>query len=339
MRISGQQTRDQRKISGNRYQCLQFLAVRPFRFAVQCAQASSGRAWRAQARKIEGLGYSTVYCPDHFDEQWAPTVAMTVAAEATSQLNVGALVYDVDYRHPVVLAKEMATLDLISEGRLEVGLGAGWMRQDYEAAGLTMDRAGVRIARLGEAIEVCRGLWGGAPFDHSGHHYQVRNLAGTPLPFRVGGPPIVVGGGGPKVLALAARQADIVGLNASLHEGTMGPGMARSALGPRFAERRQWVEQEAGPDRFTRLELQLHTFLVQVTATVAQADELFEVMAGGFGLTAAEARTVPLVLAGPVEAICEQLLHHREAYATSYIVIHEGEVDAFAPVLERLVGT
>ncbi|MFN0027396.1 MAG: TIGR03621 family F420-dependent LLM class oxidoreductase [Acidimicrobiales bacterium] len=312
--------------------------MRPFRFAVQCQRATDVRQWRAQVRKIEGLGFSTAYCPDHLDDQWAPIVAMTVGAEATSTLLVGSLVFDVDYRHPVMLAKEMATLDLISEGRLEVGLGAGWLREDYHAAGLTFDPAEVRIERLAETIDVCRGLWGPDPLSFDGAHYHVHCLVGTPRPHRHGGPPILVGGGGPKVLALAAQQADIVGLNASLHEGRLGPGVAQSALGFRFEQRRRWVQEAAG-ERFNQLELQLHTFLVQVTSTAAQAEELFEALAGGFGLTPQQARTVPMVLAGTVEGICEQLLHHREHYATSYIVIHEGEIDAFAPVVARLAGT
>ncbi len=312
--------------------------MRPFRFAVQCQRAVNGHQWRDRVRKIEDLGFSTAYCPDHLDDQWAPIVAMTVGAEATSHLRVGSLVFDVDYRHPVMLAKEMATLDLVSEGRLEVGLGAGWLREDYAAAGLSFDPAGVRIERLAETIQVCRGLWGPDPLCFNGVHYQVQGLIGTPRPQRDGGPPIVVGGGGPKVLALAARQADIVGLNASLHEGRMGPGVAQSALGVRFEQRRHWVQEAAG-ERFAQLELQLHTFMVQVTSTSAQAGELFEALAGGFGLTPEQARTVPMVLAGTVAGICEQLHHHRETYGTSYVVIHEGEIDAFAPVLARLSGT
>jgi probable F420-dependent oxidoreductase len=311
----------------------------PFRFAVQCVRAGSGRQWRDRARRIEDLGYSTAYCPDHLDDQWAPTVAMTIAAEATTSLRVGALVYAVDYRHPAVLAKEMATLDLASEGRLECGLGAGWLREDYEHAGIGFDPPGVRIARLAEAIDVCRGLWSGRPFDHDGVHYRIRAMTGTPTPHRPGGPLLVVGGGGPKVLALAARTADIVGLNASLHEGTVGPETARSALAERFDDRRRWIEEAAGPERFARLELQLNTFVVQVTATAAEADHLFDAMAGGFGLSPAEAREVPLVLAGTVEQVCDQLLQRRARFGVSYVVIHEGEIDAFAPVVARLAGT
>ena len=313
--------------------------VRPFRFAVQCATAGSGRAWRDRARRLEGLGYATMYCPDHLGEQWAPTVAMTIAAEATTTLRVGALVLDVDYRHPAVLAKEAATLDLASEGRLEFGIGAGWLRSDYEQAGLAYDPPGVRIGRLSEAIDVCRGAWSGEPFDHAGEHYRISGLTGAPRPHRPGGPPVLAGGGGPKVLALAARKADLVGLNASLHEGFVGAGVASSARAERFDERRRWVQEAAGPHRFAELELQINTFMVVVTATAAEADALFESLAGGFGLTPDEARDVPLVLAGTVEQLCEQLLARRERYGVSYVVVPDGEADAFAPVVARLAGT
>lgn len=309
--------------------------MHPFRFAVQCHTATTGAEWRERAKRIEGLGYATAYVPDHFGDQWAPTVAMTIAAEATTSLRVGALVYDVDYRHPLVLAKEMATLDLASDGRVEFGIGAGWMETDYTMAGIRYDPPAVRIARLAEAVTICKGLWSGRSFSFSGEHFAVADAVGTPHPCRAGGPPVVIGGGGPKVLRLAAQHADIVGLNASLHEGTVGPGAARSALGERFAERRRWVEEAAGPERFRKLELQLNAFLVQVTDDPAS---LYELMAGGFGLTPEEARTVPLVLAGPVSSLIDQIESHRANYGLSYFVIPETELDAFAPVVARLAN-
>jgi probable F420-dependent oxidoreductase len=312
---------------------------RPFRFAAQCIGARTVRDWRERARLVENLGYSTAYCPDHFGDQWAPTIAMTVAAEATTTLTVGAMVFAADYRHPAVLAKEMATLDLVSEGRLEVGLGAGWMLTDYQRSGIALDPPGRRIERLAEAVAVCRGLWSDGPFDFQGRHYRIAELAGTPAPHRPGGPPIVIGGGGRRVLTLAARQADIVGLNASLHDGALGAGVAQSARAERFDERRRWVEEACGAQRFAELELQLNTFLVRVTATSAEAGHLFDTLAGGFGLTPDQARDTPMVLVGTVEDICDQLVARRERYATSYIVVHEHELEAFAPVVARLAGT
>ncbi|HCB34004.1 MAG TPA: LLM class F420-dependent oxidoreductase [Acidimicrobiaceae bacterium] len=286
-------------------------------------------------RRIEGHGYSTVFCPDHLNEQFAPTVAITVAAEATTTLKVGAFVYCVDYRHPMVLAKEFATLDLLTEGRAEFGMGAGWMRSDYDASGIAYDRPGVRIARLAEAVQIVRGLWSGRPFDFDGEHYSITGAVGSPTPHTPGGPPVIIGGGGKVVLSVAARHADIVGFNPSLHEGVVGQGAARSAVASEFAKRRQWVADAAG-DRFDQIELQLNTFMAVVTD---DRDSLFEQLASGFGLTPAEAAESPIVLAGTTAQICEQLQHHREVYGTSYIVVHEPEVDAFAPVVAQLAGT
>ncbi|MBV25732.1 MAG: luciferase [Gemmatimonadetes bacterium] len=311
--------------------------MHPFRFGVQFSKSASGDDYRDTVRRIEDLGYSTVFCPDHFDDQWAPTVALTVAAEATTELRVATLVYDVDYRHPVVLAKEIATLDLVSNGRVEFGIGAGWMSDDYDMAGIPFDKAGIRIDRMVEAIDVVRGLWSGQPLNFQGEHYVVRDMTGAPSPCRPGGPPIIVGGGGKRVLTEAARRADIVGLNASLRSGSVGPETALSALGERFLERRNWVEKAAG-DRFPHIELQMNTFMVAVTATTSEADEMFEGMAPMFGITPEQARTIPMVLAGTVEDICDQLHRHRELYGTSYWVIHDGEIDAMAPVVERMRG-
>ena len=220
--------------------------MHPFRFSVQCGQAASGSEWRNLARKVESLGFSTLTVPDHFDDQWGPLVALTSAVEATSTLRVGTLVFDNDYRHPVHLAKEVATLDLLSEGRVEFGLGAGWMRSDYQAAGLPYDRPGVRIDRMVEALAIIRQLWADGVATFSGAHYEVDGLVGQPRPHTPGGPPVLIGGGGKRVLSIAARHADIVGFNASLHEGEVGPGAARSALADVFVERVGWVRDAAG---------------------------------------------------------------------------------------------
>ena len=308
---------------------------KPFRFGVQMPTAVDANTYRENVRKIEGLGFSTVYCPDHLDDQFAPTVALTVAAEITTTLTVGSFVYCVDYRHPMVLAKEFATLDLFAEGRVEFGFGAGWMLTDYEQAGISYDRPGVRIARMTEAIQIIKLLWSGESVSFAGEHYTLADATGFPTPYTPGGPPIVIGGGGKKVLSVAARHADIVGFNPSLHEGKVGVGAARSSVAEQFVERRQWVEQAAG-DRFDQIELQLNTFMATVTN---DRDALFQQFASGFGVSEEEAANTPLVLAGTVDEICEQLEHHREVYGTSYIVVHTPEIDEMAPVVARLTGT
>ena len=160
-----------------------------------------GRPGEALARQAEALGYSTLFMPDHLGEQWAPLVALTVAAEATTTLRVGTLVLDNDFRHPVVLAKEAATLDLLSEGRLELGLGAGWMRDDYDQSGIAYDPPAARVDRLGEAIDIVKQMWGEGRCDHHGEHYDVTGATAHPPPHRKGGPLLLVGGGSRKVLA------------------------------------------------------------------------------------------------------------------------------------------
>ncbi|HEV2361265.1 MAG TPA: TIGR03621 family F420-dependent LLM class oxidoreductase, partial [Acidimicrobiales bacterium] len=234
-----------------------------FRFGVQLSKAESGSKWRDTAKKLEALGYSTLFMPDHLDDQWSPIAALTAAAEATEKLNVGSLVFDNDYRHPQLLAKEMATIDLLSEGRLEVGLGAGWMRSDYDEAGIAYDAPGVRIARMKEGLAVMKGLWATDPFSFEGEHYQLTGARGLPRPHTSPHPKIIIGGGSPKVLAYAAREADIVGVNPSLAAGRIGPEMTAEISGDLYRRRVGWVKEAAG-DRFSDIELQCLTFFVQV---------------------------------------------------------------------------
>jgi probable F420-dependent oxidoreductase len=309
--------------------------VKPFRFGIQTSSAADGAAWRARARQVEDLGYSSLYIPDHFGDQWGPLVALTVAAEATTSLRIGGLVFDNDYRHPVVLAKEIATLDLVSDGRVEFGIGAGWMKTDYEQSGIPYDAPGVRIRRLEEALAIFRSMWADGKATFSGSHYQVTDAEGSPPPIQRPHPPILIGGGGRRVLTLAAQQADIVGINPTLTEGFVGAGAAASATAPAYREKLNWVRQAAG-DRFDQLELQCLTFFVQV---VPNRDEVLANLAPLFGITPEEAGQVPLALVGTVDHICEQLQQRREELGLSYWILHEAEIESFAPVVARLTGT
>jgi len=307
--------------------------VSAFRFAVQLSNAESGAAWRALARKTEDLGYSTLFMPDHLGEQWAPLIALTVAAEATTTLRVGTLVLDNDFRHPVVLAKEAATLDLLSEGRLELGLGAGWMREDYEQSGIAYDPPAARVDRLRDAIDVVKGLWTEGRSDHKGDHYNVA-ATGFPVPHRRPHPLLLVGGGSRRVLGLAAREADIVGVSPRLTEGFYGPQTIASAAPEYYDERVAWVREAAG-ERFPSLEVQSLTFVVQV---VPNAAEVIDQMAPGFGMTPEQAAQTPAALIGTVDEIVETLEGRRRRWAMNYWVVHEADMDAFAPVVARLAG-
>jgi probable F420-dependent oxidoreductase len=198
----------------------------PFRFGVQLAALPSDE-WVQRLQHIESLGYSSVFWPDHFAEQWEPVAALAAAAAVTRRLSVGSLVYDVDYRHPVVLAKASATIHLLSGGRHEFGLGAGWMESDYVEAGLRFDRPGIRIERLEEALQIIRSMWTRERTSFEGRHYRVRDVArAAPLP-EGSLPRILVGGGGPRLLALAGRHADIVGINPRMDRGRVTRKTAR----------------------------------------------------------------------------------------------------------------
>ena len=193
---------------------------RRFRFGCIVRDTKSAKDFTELARRVEASGFSTLFVPDHFiDHQLAPTVALAHAAAVTDTLRVGPLVLGNDYKHPVVLAREAATLDLLSDGRLELGIGAGWMTADYEKAGMPLDRPGVRIARLAESITILKGLFADGAFSFTGEHYTVTDLDGQPKPVQQPHPPFIVGGGGPKILALAATEAQIVGINANLRSG------------------------------------------------------------------------------------------------------------------------
>jgi probable F420-dependent oxidoreductase len=309
--------------------------VKPFRFGIQTSSAPDAAAWRARARQAEDLGYSSIYIPDHFGDQWGPLVALTVAAEATSKLRVGGLVFDNDYRHPVVLAKEIATLDLVSGGRVEFGIGAGWMKSDYEQSGIAYDAPGARINRLEEALVIFRALWADGKATFAGTHYQVADAEGAPPPAQRPHPPILIGGGGRRVLSLAAREADIVGLNPTLTEGFVGPGAAASATAAAYRQKLAWVREAAG-DRFDQLELQCLTFFVQV---VPNREDVLANLAPLFSITPEEAGHVPLALIGTVDQICDQLQQRREELGLSYWIVHEAEIEAFAPVVARLTGS
>src|SRR3954467_7542881 len=237
---------------------------RKFRFGVQASTAASAAEWATLARKAEDLGYSSLFLPDHFGDQLAPIPAMMAAADATTDLKVGALVFDNDYKHPVVPAKEIATIDVLSGGRVEFGIGAGWMTTDYEQSGIPKDRDGVRIDRMVEALDVCRGAWSEGPYNFKGEHYTITDYDGLPLPVQQPNPPILIGGGGPKVLRIAAQQADIVGINPRLTAGAVTSEAGQDAKAEMVDKKLQWVKDAAG-DRFDELELNILVFFTTLT--------------------------------------------------------------------------
>src|SRR5262245_6425228 len=303
--------------------------ARPFRFGVISTGSPDGPAWREKARRAEALGYSSLLVPDHFQAQWGPLVALAIAAEATERLRVGTLVLCNDYRHPLVLAKEIATLDLASGGRVELGLGAGWKREDYDAGGLAFDAPDARIERLAEALRALKALFASeAPVTLAGRHYAIAGAVGTPRPHARPHPPICIGGGGRRILSLAAREADIVSLNATLRGGALGAATLASASPAGFDAKLAWVREAAGA-RFAAIELQCHCPFVEVGADGA---ERRRALAAQLGLAAEEAGEFPLALFGAAEEL------RRERWGFSYTIVPSDRMEAFAPVVARLAG-
>jgi probable F420-dependent oxidoreductase len=306
-----------------------------FRFGIDLHQPLPDRSWPDSAREVEALGYSTMFVPDHFDEGIGPLAAMATAAAVTTTLNVGTLVLDCDFRHPAVLARELASIDLLSQGRLEVGLGAGWKRLDYDRSGIAMDPPKVRVDRLVEYTQVLKGLFDSGPFSFKGEHYTISELDGTPAPHRPGGPRIIIGGGGPRVLRFAGATADIVGVNASVQSGEIDVAAAQDALPDRIDEKVQWLRHGAG-ERFDDLELNAWLAIAEVTDN---ADDIASGLAVAFESDPANVLTSPLSLIGSPQEIPQRLHERRERWGYSYSVIPGDKAHDFAPIVAELTGT
>lgn len=314
---------------------------RPFRFGVINERMTTGAAWLEQARRAEGLGYDTFlirdhFVPDYFGDQFAPFPALMAAAAATERLRIGTLVIDNDYRHPVMLAKETATLDLLSDGRLELGIGAGWLRREYDVAGMPYDVAGARIGRLEEGLAILNGLWGDGPIHHSGTHFQIDGLEGFPKPVQTPRPPILIGGGRPRMLRLAGREADIIGV---LTTG-VGTGVVvddpRARLSAAVAEQVGWIREGAG-DRFDLIEL---STVADVTITDDRhgVTEALIARRGWSGITVEDVWDMPAIYIGSLDQIVEDMERRRADLGFSYVVIADVDQEACAPILARLSG-
>jgi probable F420-dependent oxidoreductase len=311
--------------------------TRPYRFGVITSHAPDGPAWRARAQRAEALGYSTLLMPDHYQEQWEPVVGLTVAAEATERLNVGTLVFANDYRHPVMLAKSIATLDLATLGRVEFGLGAGWKRSDYDEAGIAYDRPGVRIDRMSEALTIMRALWASAdPVHFTGEHFTIAGAVGSPRPHSQPGPKICIGGGGKRMLSFAAREADIVAVNATMNAGALDASVAATASPAAFDEKIVWVRAAAtAAGRGDEIELQCHCPFVSVTDDRAS---MLAALAPAFGCEVDEAVDIPFTMVGTTDEMCEAVARRRDRWGFTYTIVPDDAMEAFAPVVAALAG-
>lgn len=309
--------------------------TRPFRFAVKFRRAATGEALARRARQIEAAGYSTLLLSDHFWDVLAPLPSAMAVAAATTTLRIGTNVLGNDFRHPVLLAKEVATVDLLSGGRFEFGHGAGWMADDYRRAGMQMDSPGVRIERMAEALEVMKALWREGAVNHRGKHYTIEDLEGWPKPLQPGGPPILIGGGGRRLLGVAARLADIVGINPIAASGIHDRATNHDAT-PEATDRKiAWLREAAGP-RLDEIEISMNAYVSEVTDEKGAAERI---LSARFELPPAQAVHVPHGWVGPIEKIADDLLAWRERWGVSYWVVQDEAADDLMPLVAKLAGT
>jgi probable F420-dependent oxidoreductase len=313
----------------------------PFRFGVQEA-ALPAPGWSARVRQIEELGYSILLVPDHFGPQWEPVAMLAAAAAVTERLRIGSLVFSVDYRHPVVLAKAAATLQLLSEGRFEFGLGAGWMVSDYAEAGVACDPIPVRIERLDEALQVIRSLWTQPSTDFEGKHYQLRGAqqAGA-LPAQ-GAPRVFVGGGGPRVLRLAGRHADIVGINPVMAEGRITPQSSADLAPQRVREKVGWMREGALAAGRDPDSIELNALVTELHVS-DDPGAVRRRLAADHGMSEAEVAGCPMYLTGSLSEIHDGLVQRREDTGINYLILVDtgepGLVERFAQqIVEPLTG-
>lgn len=315
---------------------------RPFRFiAPMPPLGDSVATWRDSVRRIEDLGFSTLSISDHLSAGWAmdPLTVLTAAAEITDEIRLLTLVLGNDFRHPVPVHKAFATLDVLSGGRVEIGLGAGWMPSDYDAAGIAFDAPRVRLARLEEAVAVIDGLFRPEPLRFTGSHYRIDDLVGLPRPVQQPRPPLLLGGGGRIALELAGRTADIVGVHARLRGPQARSDAAADLRADRVAEKVRWVQDawRAAGRPGSGPELQHSVYLVDVTDSPPAARRAVSTFAASLAADEVAVADSPAVLIGSVEACVERLLEIRERFGFSYFNLG-GDVDMVAPIVARLAG-
>ena len=320
---------------------------KPFRFGIQAFNASSASEWIDTAKAAEDLGYSCLHLADHYMgpgeaqeaashpvQDLAAIPAMMAAAAATTTIKVGARVMCCDYHHPLVLAKSLATIDLLSDGRLEPGFGAGWISSEYDAMSIPMDRAGVRIDRMIDYVTLARQFFAGEQLDMATEHVTANAMAGTPASPQPGGPKIMMGGGAKRVLTTCGEIADIVSINFNNRDGKIGAVGIGSSTAEMTEQKIGWIRDGAG-DRFDELEIEIGGYFAAVTdkteATVAA-------MAGAFGMEPADMAAHPHALIGSTDEIIETLQQRREDYGISYVTVGDAAMDDFAPVVAALAG-
>lgn len=309
---------------------------RPFRFGVlHMSPVANGATWADHVRRVEASGFSSLLLSDHFERSpLGPFAAMAHAAALTERLRLGSLVLNNDFRHPAVVAKEAATVHLLSGGRVELGLGAGWMLADYRESGLSLDEPAVRVDRLTEAVDVLVGILDRTTVDFNGAHYEVHQAHRAPCPTGPR-PALLIGGSGRRVLELGARRAEIVSVNWSVRAGVVGPDALASGSPERTAAKVRWVGEQAGS---RRPELHLQCYCLRVTERPIDAVSTWLASVGAGAADPAEALRSPYVMAGSLEAIEEKLLWLRQEMGFSYVSFYDAAIDDAERLVERLAG-
>jgi probable F420-dependent oxidoreductase len=327
------------------------MSNKPFRFSLQSFNTASPANWRNLIAKTEALGYSTFFLADHFlsagpaldstyhpPQMLAAVPAIAMALEQTRTLRVGCRVFCNDYHLPIILAKEAATMDYLSGGRLEFGIGAGWIKNEYEAVNLPFDEFPQRFDRFAEFVHAYKAFMSGEPLHISGDFIRWSGFHGTPTPAQQPHPPLMIGGGSKKILEFAGREADIVSLNFNNRAGMLGPDGMNSGLAAATAKKIDWIKSGAGA-RFGNIELEIGAYNTIITD---HPQPTAAAIGDALGMQAEDVLAHPHCLIGSIDFICDELQRRRETYGISYVaVLDDGQnnmVEAFAPVVARLAG-
>ena len=323
--------------------------TRPFRFAVQAFSSPTKKEWVDLARKVEDSGFSTLHVADHYlgpgsriegtghrVQAMALIPALTAAAMSTTTLRIGSRMACTSYHLPTILTKEMATIDVLSEGRLEIGLGAGWLVNEYEGMGIPFEPAGRRIQLMRETAEFMLMAYSSdAEVDYHGEFFESSGYVAVPRPVQQPHPPLMIGGGAPKVLGIAGELADIASVNFNNSSGVVGAGSISSSTQDETRKKIQWIRDGAG-ERFDQIELEIATYFIAIEG---RSQITAEAVSKRTGLEGDDLTTFPHSAVGSVDQVCEELIRRREEYGFSYITFGDAHLDAVLPIVERLAGT
>lgn len=306
--------------------------MRPFRFSIMASSAPDGAAWAALARRAEALGYDALMVPDHLGRQFAPIAALATAAAATTTLRIAPFVFANDFRHPLILAGEAATLDVLSGGRLLLGMGAGWRVTDYRQLGLPYDEPRVRVDRLEEAVGIVKRLWAGEVVDHEGPHYRLERARLAPTPVTRPGPALIIGGGGPRMLRFAAREAAVVGLLPQFDR--RGRPIIAQATDAATAGKAAYVRAAAG-ERWGTFDVNVLVFFAGLVGggSGAVASARNAALSAAVGLVG-----TPYVLHGTPGRVRDILLRRRDEWGVNSYTFSAHSLEAMAPIVEALAG-